>query len=281
MASTSPPTTSSDDVNYAHVYGITKAPAIVVTVIFALFFIVCIVNAVRLIRAKGVKLVFIYLSVFTSVRVLAFLLRADVASNGTNVNLFITQQIVYAAGFFAVVNTCYSLLHQWFAQAKEFFPDRVQGFMRLLSIVAHIVLLLAVGLGIIGGVNSTPSNSESKIHSGQNLTHISRWIFLILTLIYELIAISSVLHLQFYNDPLEATNQLKKNVAILALVGIFLNIRTIFNVTSNTHIAIFYNEHLFYPLSVLPEMLVLCTLCFPGVVRRYADTPGMPKVGEA
>eukprot|EP00026_Physarum_polycephalum_P012311 Phypoly_transcript_12605.p1 GENE.Phypoly_transcript_12605~~Phypoly_transcript_12605.p1 ORF type:complete len:277 (+),score=23.01 Phypoly_transcript_12605:243-1073(+) len=261
------------EIDYAKYYGITQAPAIAVAILFGIFLILCSIYAALLFREKTVRSVFPSLCLFSLVRVVAFALRAKVATDGTNVNLFVIEQIVYSAGFFAVVNVCFNLLKTWVLHGKSIFSADTQKLAVNISRISHIVLLVAVGVGIYGGIKSTPTNSPSDIHTGLNLTHISRWIFLALTLVYLLLSLCGAVYIFRYEYQDDCTAQMKKPIIVLVVLGFIINVRTIFNVAANTHTWIFYDQHLFYSLSVLPELLILSTYCIPGVVRRFAYTP--------
>ncbi len=95
--------------------------------------------------------------------------------------------------------------------------------------IAHIVLILAVGIGIFGGmeihqlyvlciylclslsgIKTTPTNTPATINSGITLTHVSRWIFLILTLLFMLVSMYGTFKIQFYEHVSEDTVELKE-----------------------------------------------------------------------
>jgi len=254
------------EINYAHIFGITEAPAIAFVVIYFVILVACAIYSFTFLKAKFVKTTFPYLSLYSSLRLISFALRAAVAVKGTNLELFTAETVFQAAGFFALINVSYSLMKLWYDQAKEYMPIQLQQKMTSITRIAHILLMVGIAIGVAGGVMSATAKDGSS-SEGTSLTTGSRWIFFILTTVFFLICSFGALKLQQGNS--EKTASLEKDVAILALIGAFLCIKTSFGVATIYNAQLSKEENYFYPLSVVPEILVMIVYCFPKVVARF------------
>lgn len=150
---------------------------------------------------------------------------------------------------------------------------------------------MAVVLGIVAGTETSASSASQA----QALRIASLVLFLFLTIIQALqtgiLATSSISGMQKkkinYSSPLRngLTNDISPGHSqyytrskdslgiqygnyILVITSILLIIREVFSVATVTNTAQLYNEHLWYPLIALPEILVVILYVTPGLVPR-------------
>lgn len=187
-------------------------------------------------------------------------MRAATAVNGTDLSLYITQQIVFSAGFFAIISVSFDLLKKWFLYARGSFPSPL---VRLI----YITLIAAVALSITGGVMSNPTSNADTVTKGTALINAGRWLFFSLTCAF--FVVTSMSFLSHSSSSLEKVGVLKKDVGILAIVGALLNIKSCFSVSLIYNSLLVRQETYFYPLSVMPELLILCLYCVPTLVARF------------
>jgi len=200
----------------------------------------------------------------------------QVQADGTELTIYIVAQCFLAAGFFAVVNVSYILFTKWYLQANEFFSRDSNGeFTQLLSRGSRLLLLAGVALGVTGGVLANPTNGPSSVTLGTHLSTAAKVIFFVLTAALLLMCLYAYFYMGRQEKP-DKTESLQKDVALLALIAAILNIRTAFNLATIKKPDLMFNEHYFYPLSVLPELIVLIVYCIPHVVSRFKYTDNNP-----
>jgi len=260
---------TSYEINYADYFEITEAPAIAICIIYGIFFFICATYAI-LYRSESIKAVFPLLTFFSTMRTIAFGLRAGVAADGTDLNLYIASQVFLAAGFFALVNVSYTLIKIWYAQAKEYYTPQSQHRVAFLYRASHFCLLAAVACGVAGGSMSVPTASESQQNLASHLTTASRWLYFAAVVVFFMLASVGLQRVKFASNG-DKTTELQIDVGILLVVAAFLMVRVCYSVSSIDKL-IGIEEKYFYPLSVLPELLVLIIYIIPGVVKRFNYT---------
>ena len=158
--------------------------------------------------------------------------------------------------------------------------------------------MAALIIGIVGVSNSTSSHS-STASTGSTLRKVSAVIFLILTVLQALntaylvrLELSGQCDLQLFQKkthlltslnldqgirfPQHAQFGAKSGSTILALVSVLLLIREIFVVATINNAKTANNEHFWYPLVAVPELVSVALYLIPGVIppkdTRSKDT---------
>jgi len=254
-------------INFAEIYGITQAPAIAFVVIYFVILIICLIHAVLLFRkTHKVRFIFFFLSFYCVLREITFGTRAALLTDTSNVNLFTSESVFQASGFFALINVSYTLLKFWFIQAKNYLPPSIVTKIDTVTKLAYILLLGAVALGVAGGVMTATSGDLTNA-TGTNLATASKWIFFALTAVFLLITAYGIITMGEKTD--DKTTILQKDVAILFLIGCFLNIKTCYNVASIYNTLLPREEAYFYPLGAVPEVIIVIIFCIPNIVKRF------------
>ncbi|KAJ6509133.1 hypothetical protein DFH09DRAFT_1374808 [Mycena vulgaris] len=170
--------------NYASILGIqNKWAPILFAVIYFLVMLWYLVQAVR-------RHAWVYggLAFFSALRVISFSLRAAMANNhrndAFNRKIAIAYEIIYNVGFFSVLLSAYRLLHDRRRLAKinqardrgSSFLHRMMGGFHKARII-ELLLLVAVILGAIGIADALGANA-GRINLGNRLNDASTYIFL-------------------------------------------------------------------------------------------------------
>ncbi|KAJ6454523.1 hypothetical protein C8R47DRAFT_997120 [Mycena vitilis] len=306
--------------NYAQAIGIkSKWAPIVFAVIYGLVMFWYIAQAFRR-RAS----VFLWLALFSALRVVSFSLRAVMASNHHNAafnrKMAIAYEVLYNMGFFSLLISAHRLLNdrrkmskvfQWRQNAREK-AQRGGGLHRGVGRfhkgrVVELLLLLSVILGAVGIAYSFGTDS-GRARLGNRLNDAATYIFLAVTVI--------ILLLTFFGIHLErsilrgSTRQAvpssignTKELLILFIITILLLLRILFTASTVHQRATGQqttaskignsvkqtaqgNEHLWYPLIALAELLVVLLFLAPGLVplrallkRDPRDAHDAPAVG--
>ncbi|KAF7352109.1 hypothetical protein MVEN_01173900 [Mycena venus] len=172
---------SSSSIDYAAAFGIHSVAA---AAIFAVLFFPLGIWFVRQ-SIKNTTYVYIILTLFCAMRVTAYIIRAIIANStsaGSNLNLFIADQVLFGVGFFALLYSAYTLVLD-----RDVLTGGERGSLYSPNLLRNphafrIILMAGVALGIVGTVDSTSSN-PSDISTGHTLRKASIIIFLILTIV--------------------------------------------------------------------------------------------------
>jgi len=158
---------------------------------------------------------------------------------------------------------------KWF-EAENYTSTIVQHQIKLVFHGAHFVLFAAVAVGVAGGICSSPENDASTQETGLHLSTAARSLFFFLTGSFLLASIANTFRYLKREDAKSFGNRkLAEDGMIFILIGILLNIKTIFSLIADNAGWILRDEHLLYSCWVLPELLILCVYFVPGVVTRY------------
>ncbi|KAF8189100.1 hypothetical protein K438DRAFT_1722263 [Mycena galopus ATCC 62051] len=256
----------SSDTDYATDFGYHSTVA---AVVFAIVYLPLFLWFVRQ-SIKNTTYVYISLTVFCLMRVVAFILRAMLINSkslGENLNVFIADEIMFGVGFFALLYSAFTLvLDREIASGAppvEYVPLRIMRDRRFF----RIVLIIGVVLGVMGTTDAT-SDDPSKAASGTNLHRASTILFLVLTLIQ---AVQTAL--AFTQDRGLPSRYLgdRHGKEILALISLLLIVREVFLVATINNAARQDEEMLWYPFVALPEVLAVMCYSISGLVPARED----------
>lgn len=282
---------ATGNTNYAQIIGIKSkwAPLIFA----AIYFIVMVWYAVQALRKHG--WIFGFLALFSAMRVVSFSLRAAMAYNhqkaAFNGAMAIAYEVIYNIGFFSILLSAHRLLSDRRRLAKV---DK--GRSRLHSSLSRfhngrfieILLLASIVLGCVG-VAFALGTDEGRTEVGNKLGEASTYIFLATT-VFIVIGLFLVIHIERSlrnkgpaGSGKSAVNASTHEHVILALVGLLLLLRILFYAvtirqratgkqtpgsaaTSAVKQTPLSNEHLWYPLAALAELLVVLLFLVPALV---------------
>jgi len=211
------------------------------------------------------------LTFFCLIRVVAFTLRAVLAGSeaaGENLGLVIAEQTISSVGYFSLLYSSYTLvLDRTLLSDLQPASHPILRFTQIRR-VFRLLLLVGVVLGIVAGTETGSSNTSQT----QALRITSLALFLFLTVIQAVqtgvLATSSISgHSQYYTRSKDSLGIQYGNY-ILLLSSFLLIVREVFSVATVTNTAQLDNEHLWYPLIALPEILVVVLYVTPGLVPR-------------
>jgi len=263
--------------NYAGALGISnKWAPIVFTVLYFLLMVYYIAQAIR-------RHASIYggLAFFSAMRVVAYSLRAAMANNShdaTNKGVAIAYEVLYSVGYFSLVLSAYRLLRdreRLYALTRA--GNRFTGAIHRGHLV-HFLLFLAVVLGTVGVVYALGNYGHNA--AGNGLNSASTYIFLAVTVFVALLTFIVIrVERTFRRSPATGAADVPPMGAthhhlILLIIAALLLIRTLFyavTVHDRLHGESFTttkqsNEHLWYPLAALAELLVALLFIVPGLV---------------
>ncbi|KAF8892341.1 hypothetical protein CPB84DRAFT_1683104 [Gymnopilus junonius] len=260
----------SDGINYAKLFGFESvAAAVVFTILYIPFF----GWFVRQSIARP-NYVYFVLTLFCTIRVVSFAIRAALAastSTGENLSLFLADQVLSGVGYFGLLYSAYTLVLD-----LEQISDRTRSNNSILALtrnrrVFRLILLIAVVLGIVSATQNDPQSSLAT-----TLHKVSIIIFLILTalqlfqtvLLARMDLADGIPHRQGSN-----TFGRAYGIYILLFIAILLMVREVFTTATLGSPAKFYNEHFWYPLVAVPEILAVLCYSTPDLVPRRDELP--------
>ncbi|KAK6974361.1 hypothetical protein R3P38DRAFT_2812103 [Favolaschia claudopus] len=256
---------SSSPINYAKAFGFQSIPA---AVIFAVVYLPLFLWFIRQ-SIKNTTYVYISLSIFCLMRVVAFVMRAILIASefvGQNLNVLIADEVMFGVGFFALLYSAYTLVldREIISGATLQLPLKIMRNRRLF----RIILIVAVVLGVQGISDSTSSNPK-KASTGTDLRRASTIIFLVLTIIQ---AIQTFLALNAHSGyPPSPRFGDRHGKYILGLISIFLLVREAFLVATISNSSKQNEELFWYPLLALPEFLAVVCYSFSGLVPPRSE----------
>ncbi|KAJ7686016.1 hypothetical protein B0H17DRAFT_1137211 [Mycena rosella] len=276
--------------NYASILGIQNKWA---PILFAvLYFIIMIWYLIQAVRKRA----FVYagLALFSAMRVVSFSLRAAIASNHHNAafnrQMATAYEILYNIGFFSLLLSAYRLLHDRRRLAQM---DKARnGLQRALSGLhrgrfVELLLLAAIVLGAVGGAFALGTDT-GRTRVGDRLTSASTYILLAVTLFvvlltFLLISLERALRRTGTPSPLGASS----HHALLVFIALLLLLRILYfaatvhqrangqptpasQASSTVKQTAQANEHLWYPLAALAELLAVLLFLSGGLVPLRA-----------
>jgi hypothetical protein len=218
--------------------------------------------------------VFFVLTLFCAIRITAFSIRAALAgldSAGENLRLFIADEILSAVGYFGLLYSAYTLVLD-----IELLSDRPQSTNPILVITRNRRLFrLAMSIAVALGISSaTIDNGQSS--TAKSLHKISVIIFLVLTILQAFrTAILATIDRTDGNQykPGNQTFGSKHGIIVLVFIALLLLIREVFSAATLGNPKKFNNEHLWYPLVAVPELLAVILYTIPDLVPRRDEIP--------
>ncbi|KAF9463457.1 hypothetical protein BDZ94DRAFT_1163890 [Collybia nuda] len=259
----------SDKINYADALGFHSiAGAVVFSILYVPLF-------ARFLRQSFQRptYVFIVLTLFCSIRIAAFVIRAVLAgseSAGETLSLFIADQVLFGVGFFGLLYSGYTLvldreLLTRDGSSQNFF-NRITGNRRLF----RVVMMAAVILGIVGS-SQADSSDPTK---GTTLRKVSTIIFLVLTtlLAYRTIVLARTELSSGYRHA-DGSIGGDYGAYVLCVIAGLLLVREVFATATMGSLEKQNNERLWYPLSALPEIVAVTLYAAPGLVPPRSELP--------
>ncbi|KAF8919139.1 hypothetical protein CPB85DRAFT_880996 [Mucidula mucida] len=257
-------------INYAEAYGYSSLTAAIVFAIvyFPLmgFFIFKYMTA----RTS----VYMTLSIFCLTRVSGFAIRAveiNVESAATNEAVLIADQVLFGIGFFGLLYSAYTLVMDRgdlldIPKTKSGnIIDRIAGTRKLF----RLILSGGVALGIAGIISSSNGDSDSS-----TLRQASVIIFLVLTAAQVYLTVRLIFNEAAYArhfPPVNTSLGVKHGSFILGAIAVLLLIRELFLVVTINDNQTVNDEHFWYPLVVIPEILAVTLYCAPGLVPPKSE----------
>ncbi|KAJ3810754.1 hypothetical protein F5876DRAFT_41144 [Lentinula aff. lateritia] len=258
--------------NYAKALGWNSVAA--AAVFAALYSPLALYFVVKIIQER--RKVLFTMTLFCTIRVAAFIMRAisaGVTSAGDNDGLFIATEVLFSVGFFGLLYATYTLVMDRLDLCdnddKASVPTPIIGNLLRLTRnrrLFRMALIVPMALGI-AGINLASSDPTSSI--GTSLREASAIIFLVLTVIQVLQTLVLIKAEHEGKDSLTYTFTSFGTThasLLFGIISLLLLIREIFTVVTINNIAQANNEHLWYPLIALPEILCVLVYTVPGVI---------------
>ncbi|KAF8189099.1 hypothetical protein K438DRAFT_1907359 [Mycena galopus ATCC 62051] len=248
--------------DYASAFGIHSLAA---AVIFAVLYLPLNLWFIRQ-SIKNTTYVYIILTLFCSMRLVAFIIRALLAnstSRGSNEGLFIADEILFGVGFFALLYSAYSLVLDRDiiagGEGPAFFTLNLLRNPHLF----RMVLMAGVAVSIVGTIDETSSNANN-ISTGLDLHKAGIIVFFVLTIVQ---IVQTAWYFKDRNAMKGSTRFGDRNGAyLLCLISLLMLIREVFFISTmnNSHRA--NEEQLWYPLVALPELIAVVCYSVSGLV---------------
>ncbi|KAJ7858460.1 hypothetical protein B0H13DRAFT_2076058, partial [Mycena leptocephala] len=271
--------------NYAAAFGFHSVAA---SVIFAVLFLAMGLWFVRQ-SIKNTTFVYIVLTLFCAMRFAAYIIRAILAhstSAGSNLSLFIADEVLFGVGFFALLYSAYTLVLDRDILAGGKGPGSL--FSPNLFNNPHLfrmVLSGTVALSIVGTIDSTSSN-PGDISTGKTLRKASIAIFFALTVVQAAQTIwyfkdqeycscwfKVRVHLVLTFSPVAKSSVRpfgdRNGRYLLCLISLLMLVREVFLIAT-LNSAKQNQESLWYPLVALPELLAVGCYSVSGLVPTRA-----------
>ncbi|KAJ3848616.1 hypothetical protein EV368DRAFT_86417 [Lentinula lateritia] len=259
----------SENINFAKIFGFNSvAAAAVFAALYTLLFCFYLFKVIR--ERRGIL---IALLVFCLFRIIGFIMRAIASNNtkiGENPGYVIATETFFSIGFFGLLFCAFLLVVARLElcatkPSTSPFIRTLLGFTRSPR-VFRLCLLAPMALGI-AGLDESIDNPEESL--GLELRKASAALFLVLT--FFQVVQTGVLIKSEYEDK----NSLKyvspsfggRHASwIFGGISILLLIREIFTTATINTFTRANNEHYWYPLVSVPEILCVILYMIPGVV---------------
>ncbi|KAJ4470232.1 hypothetical protein J3R30DRAFT_3673363 [Lentinula aciculospora] len=256
-------------INYARTFGFNSVPAAsIFAALYTLLFCFFLFKVIW--ERRGIL---ITLLVFCLCRIIGFVIRAIATSKaniGENGGYVVATETFFSIGFFGLL-FCAFLLVVARLELCAAEPSSNPFVMTLLRLtrspaVFRVCLMAPMALGIAGLDESIEHPEESL---GLDLRKASAALFLVLT-IFQVVQTWALIKSEF-----EDKNSLKYTSRsfggrhaswIFGCISILLLIREIFTTATINSFSKANNEHFWYPLVAVPELLCVILYMIPGVV---------------
>jgi len=189
-----------------------------------------------------------------------------------NLNIYIAEEVLLSIGYFGLLFAAYDLVADRTQIAeKDYIRDGTarRGFgspRRLIQDkLFNLIMTVAVILGIVG------ITQTSEPHTSIVLRRASVGIFLALTVLQVLHTLY-LLRLEFRDQgityPEHASFGAKNGATILLIISLLLLTREIFVAATLGELKVYENEHFWYPLVAVPEILSVILFLSPGLISQ-------------
>jgi len=257
-------------IDYAAAYGFKSlAAAIVFSILYAILLGFFISYSIR-----NRTYVLFMLSFFCAIRVTAFAIRAALIKNGTNLNLLIGDEVLSGIGFFGLLYSAYTLVLDRIEISDS--PVSTSPISRITQNrrVFRLALTAAVALGI-AGVNLITSSNASSRSTGNALHKASTIMFLVLTVlqVYQTVVFTIHNHSSGQYKAGEGKWGDRHASHALCLISLLLLVREVFLTATISNATKQNNEHFWYPLLAVPEILAVILYAIPGLVPSHSKLP--------
>ncbi|KAJ7854762.1 hypothetical protein B0H13DRAFT_2673330 [Mycena leptocephala] len=274
--------------NYAQILGIQNKWAPIVFAV--IYFLVMLWYMVQAVRRHG--WVYSFLAFFSALRVVSFCLRAAMANNFHNDAFNRSMAIAYMVLYNVASSPSSSreptpprppTPREDRSRAREgrsFLPKMMGGFRK--GRIVELLLLASVVIGAVGGAYALDAN-VSRTTVGNKLNEAGTYILLVVTVLIALLTFAVVRIERSLRGTSTAAATATHHHLILLLITVLLLLRILFYTatvhqrasgqptpasaaSSSIRQSAQGNEHLWYPLAALAELLVVLLFLAPGLV---------------
>ncbi|KAF8168762.1 hypothetical protein BJ912DRAFT_862467 [Pholiota molesta] len=264
-------------INLAKAFGFHSEPA---AIAFAVIYVPLFGWFTRQCFARPTYVYFI-INLFCQIRLAAFVLRAiliRVDAVGEKLGPLIADEVLFGVGFFSLLYSAYTLVLDMCRDQTE--PPPSLNFLVRLTKNRHVfrvVLMLAVILGVMASTGTAKNGSVSG--TAQTERKVSTILFLVLTILQAAqtlflvqMDMAGTLYHRFidFRRPNESFGS-RNAMTILLAVSLLLLVREGFSTATMTNALKQNNEHFWYPLMAVPEVLIVVLLSLPGLVPRKEE----------
>ncbi|KAL4077257.1 hypothetical protein V8B97DRAFT_1940621 [Scleroderma yunnanense] len=219
--------------------------------------------------------VFFMTTFFCLIRLVGFILRAllaKVPSDGENLHLFLAYEIIYNVGFFGILYSAYTLVLDRVSFAKN--PPRgpISAVLKR-RFLFRLALSAAVSIGITGSIQALSGTQQSTINTGNTLRRVALYIFLVCS---ALVLLQALLLARVESSEGGYRGEGfggQYGIYILIVISLLLVVREAFFTATFSNPKEQDNEHLWYPLSALTELLAVILFLIPGLVPARSEIP--------
>ncbi|KAJ7612332.1 hypothetical protein DFH06DRAFT_1243643 [Mycena polygramma] len=255
-------------INYAAAFGINSVAA---AVIFAVLYLPFGLWFVRQ-SIKNTTYVYIIMTLFCTMRFTAYIIRAVLASSstqGSNLSLFIADQVLFGVGFFALLYSAYTLV----LDRDVLAGGGKRGGLLSLNILDNsnlfrMILSATVAIGIVATIDISSSN-PSAVSTGKTLRKASIALFFALTVI-QAIQTAWYFKEQDYSKSSGRAWGDRNGRYLLCLISLLMLVREVFFIATLNNSTRQNEEQLWYPLVALPEFLAVICYSISGLVPTRA-----------
>ncbi|KAF8963766.1 hypothetical protein BDZ97DRAFT_975361 [Flammula alnicola] len=261
--------TNVQPINFAKALGFNSEGA---AVVFAILYAPLLGWYVRqsFVRPTSVHFALVF---FCTIRLAAFAIRAaliSLDSAGRNINVLIADEILFGVGYFSLLYSAYTLVLDLEIIAGR--PESNNPIIRLTKNrqLFRLPLTVAVALGIAAAA----SNNGAESTSNQALHKASTIIFLLLTILQAFqTTILTRMEIEGHGKERRDNESFGERhaMSILLLVSVLLLVREVFVTATVNNTFKQNNEHFWYPLMALPEILVALLFATRGLVPRRGE----------
>ncbi|KAG5642854.1 hypothetical protein DXG03_002031 [Asterophora parasitica] len=194
---------------------------------------------------------------------------------GNNINLIIAEQVLFSIGFFSLLYSAYTLVMD--RELMSDYPSAGGIISRVIRKrrLYRLVLLAGIVIGAVGISDSNPSNSPSTISTGMSLHLASAIIYLVLVALLAfqtlILAKAELRNGGSGYKHSKASFGARYGIYILLVIAQLLVVRESFAVATANDFTAANNEHLWYPLIALPEILAVMLYSIPDLVPMNSE----------